>query len=172
MGVFVSDSRAQFTSERSPPNGFIPCRSDSETSSVGDDALWESARKVKDLLLEKGATSRNQGVGLLKFVAGNFVKFFLSKLGTKRVYSFEVTNVGVIDGGVHDDGERDEVSFDRVMFTSGGGTFSPPLVFRVVTAKGGDLCINVGWESEVVEDGKAEEMARWLEEVLKGLAEV
>lgn len=171
MGVLVSDCRVQFASESSPTQGYIPCLSEYDASPSSDDVLWDSARKVKNVLSEKGASSRNQGVGLLKF-AGDFQKFFMNTLGTKRVYSFEVTNVGVIDGGVRAEGERDEVSFDRVVFTSGGCTFSPPMVFRVATAKCGDLCINLGWESEVVEDEKAEEMIRWLEEVLRDLAEV
>lgn len=165
MGCFVSDSKALFASEASPAAGYVGCASPFTPPSASDEALWESARQVKKSLDEKAATPKNQGVGLLKFVAGDFIKFFMDSLGTQRTYSFELTNLGGVDGAV---GEA--VSFDRVVFSAGGCTFAPPYGFQLVTAKGGDMCLNLKWESGVVRDEDAGELLSTVGDWLKGLA--
>lgn len=89
----------------------------------------------------------------------------MDSLGTQRTYSFELTNLGVVDGAV---GEA--VSFDRVVFSAGGCTFAPPYGFQLVTAKGGDMCLNLKWESGVVRDEDAGELLSTVGDWLKGLA--
>jgi len=89
-------------------------------------------------------------------------------LGTKRSASFEVSNLGLLDGG--DGGEQGgRAYFDRVMFSQGAWTYGPPFCFCVATAKNGGMSVALSWDSSVAEDVKAEELLGWLEGELRGL---
>lgn len=161
MGVFVTDGKTLFSSEPTTPSGYLSC-SPPPSTTTSDTSLWDSARQVKAFLSAKASTPRNHGVGLLKFVAGDFPKFFKGSLGTKRSHSFELTNVGVVEGGVGGEG----AFFDRVLFSCGGCTFGPPFSFQLATAKGGDMCLNLRWEDGIVEGGIAVEVLRGVGEEL------
>lgn len=172
IGVYVSETTPRYSSELNPPRGYISCRSDPTKHAIKDEQLWDSARKVRAFIAESTGSTKNTPVGLLKFVAKDFPKFFLKKLGKKRQSAFEVTNIGVLDGGVLESGaEGRKPTFNRIVFSSGVKTYGPPFIFFLATTKNSDMCITVNWECGVVKDEDAEELAGWVEEELKRLAE-
>ena len=169
MGVFVSNLTPYFSSEAKHSRSYISCASSQDEKLPGIDAkLWESARAVKKFIDKNTATSHNQHVNMLKFVS-DYKGYFMSLLGSKRAHAFEVTNIGVVDGGVG--GDDGKASFDRVMFSAGGCVFGDPYAIFLATAKNGYMTVVVGWESSVVGDEEAEDMLGWLEAELKGLVE-
>lgn len=171
MGCYVSECTPYFSSEPNPPSGYISCRTNPADHDSQDKALWESSRICRSFIDAASASTKDTPVGLLKFVAKDYPKFFLGKIGKQRVSSFEVTNIGVLDGGLSETGGvQGKATFDRVVFSSGTRTYGPPYNFHLATAKNGDLCINLTWEVDVVKDQDAQESLRWLETELKSLA--
>lgn len=170
MGVFVSNVTPYFSSEANPSRGYLSCASslDEKLSSGADEKLWGSARAVKKFIDKGTATSHNQHVNMLKFVS-DYKKYFLGLLGTTRAHAFEVTNIGVVDGGAGRDDEK--ATFDRVMFSAGGCVYGDPFAIFLATAKNGYMTVAVGWQGGVVSDEEGKDMLGWLEAQLKGLAE-
>jgi hypothetical protein len=181
MGCFVSNIEPYFSSEVAPPRGYISCRSttgsEESRSEIGDEELWASARATKRVIDAKTANIKDQNVSLLKFVS-DFPGFFYGKLGSKRENAFEISNIGVLDGGALGDGSvgghggegKPRVCFDRVLFSASQVFYGPPFYFCVASAKGGDMTVALSWEKNVVEEDDAVGMLDWLEEVLRGLA--
>jgi len=121
-------------------------------------------RECKNFIAENTSTSSNQNVGLLKFVK-DFPAFFYGMLGKPRDHAFEVTNIGVVDGGLLDGVGK--ATFNNLIFSSSLCTYGDPYCISIVSAKNGDMTIALSWESGVVEDNKAEEIINWLEIELK-----
>jgi hypothetical protein len=172
MGCYVSNVEPHFSSEAKPPRGYISCASStSEKSSPGEDAaLWALARTTKEFITTKTSTTHNQMVNMLKFVS-DYKSYFMGLLGKKRAHAFEVTNIGVVDGGVGNV-EEGKASFDRVIFSSGHCTYGNPYCIYLATAKNGYMTVAVGWEVGVVGDEEAKDLLGFLEGVFKGLVEV
>jgi hypothetical protein len=170
MGVYVSRVTPYFSSEANPPRGYISCVSslDGKLHLGNDKELWESARTLKKFISESTSTIHNQMVNMVKFVS-DIRKYFLVMLGTKRQSAFEVTNIGVIDGGVGSDEEM--ASFDRLMFSGGGSTYGEPYAVFLATAKHGYMTVSIVWQDVVVSDEGAKDMLGFLEESLRELAE-
>jgi hypothetical protein len=170
MGCFVSNVEPYFSSEAKPPRGYISCAlsSDEKVSSREDEELWDGARACKKFIDEKTSTTHNQNVNLLKFVS-DYPKYFLGLLGSKRAHAFEVTNIGIVDGGSGKD--EGKACFDRVMFSTGHCTFGSPYCVYLATAKNGFMTVALSWEVGVVGE-EAKDMLGWLEGKLKGLADV
>jgi hypothetical protein len=164
MGCYVSNLAPAFSSEERPPWGYISCRSDKPEQE--DEKLWESARACKKLIDDGTATTSNQNVGLLKFVS-DYNKFFYGLFGKKREHAFEVTNIGVLDGGMG----KEKACFNQVQFSTAQCTFGDPYVFSVASAKNGFMTVSLNWASGIIEDEEAVEMIEWLEGALKGLSE-
>ena len=197
MGALISAVQPYFSSELKPPRGYISCRSASISStstpcgqsSKGrkeDEELWSSARACK-LFIENGASSpANQNVGMLHFVT-DFAKYFLGQLGTKRNNAFEVTNIGILDGGVRADREtegdatsttnneenkvKERVTFDRVMFSGSLNTQGEPFLVATATAKNGFMTVAICWATGVVSDEEAADLKMGLEQQLRELGE-
>jgi len=166
MGCYVSNLQPRFSAEEPPPWGYISCRSESEDSPEKDDGrLWESARAVKKLIAEQTSTTTNQNVGLLKFVS-DIPKLFYGMFDKKREHAFEVTNVGVLDGGIG----GGKAYFDRAQFNTGLSVYGDPYAISVASAKNGLMTVSLNWETGVVKDEDALELVRWLEDALKGLS--
>lgn len=181
MGNFVSNVVPHFSSEEKTPRGYISCVSPSVPSAIGKDfkdehehqdkTLWNSARETKAFILANTASPDNQMVGLLKFVS-DIVGFFNKKFGQRREFAFEITNIGVLDGGVDAGKEEERVTFDKVSFSGSICTYAEPFGISLATAKNGFMTVAMRWEVGVTskEDGK--EMAGWLEGSLRALGGV
>lgn len=206
MGMFVSPVKPSYASEPTPPRGFISCASPSAPAAPnsesgggdGDAALWDSARQTRDLIARGTVSNTNQMVGMLKFV-NDYRGFFLGLLGRKRDHAFEVTNIGVVDGGAGEepaeraagdqgkaggDGEEREGGggggggervgngrawFDKLVFSSDLCVYGDPFCVSIVTAKGGDMTVAVNWVSGVTDEGEARGLSAFLEEQLRAL---
>ncbi|KAG0645721.1 putative alcohol acetyltransferase FCK4 [Hyphodiscus hymeniophilus] len=172
MGVFVTNVTQTFSSEANPstkhmsgapsPKGKLPA------AVADDEKLWDSARAFKRHLDENTASTHNQHVNMLKFVS-DYGSYFLGLLGTKRAHAFEVTNIGIVDGGVG--GEEGKATFDRVMFSAGGCAYGEPYVVFLATARNGYMNAAIGWQSVVVSDEEAKDLLGYLEREMRGLVE-
>jgi len=172
----MSNMHPSFSSEPNPPRGYISCHSTASPESLPQikkdmDLLWRSAQQCKKFINEGVSTDGNQNVGMLKFVS-DFKKYFLDMDGQARKSAFEITNIGVCDGGAGDDNatERKKVVFDRMLFASGLSNYANPYTFSLATAKGGDMTVALCWDTSVVEDEDAILMSEWMEKQLKDLA--
>ncbi|TVY18016.1 putative alcohol acetyltransferase FCK4 [Lachnellula arida] len=171
MGCYVSNLTPCFSSEERPLWGYISCRSNSgDKPEQDDEKLWEGARASKKQIDEGTATTSNQNVGLLKFVS-DYNKFFYGMFGKKREHAFEVTNIGVLDGGVRGEAGEQKACFDRVLFATAQCTYADPYIFSIASAKNGIMTVSLSWATGVLDDDEAVEMIDWLEGALKGLSE-
>lgn len=172
MGCYVSNIEPYFSSEIKPPRGYISCYTTlPDKAASRDPKLWEGARLCKAMLGERSSTVLNQNVGLLRFVR-DYPKYFLGRLGTKRENAFEVSNIGILDGGVKEgEDNKERATFDRATFSTALCTFRNPYTIFIVTAKNGYMTVSVGWETGVVEDKQAVGLLKWLERELRGLAD-
>jgi len=169
MGVFVSSVTPYFASERNPPRGYISCASTSaDEPNQTNNELWESARQTRHFITAGSASPKNQMVGMLRF-APDFKGFFLGLFGKKRDHAFEVSNIGVVDGGLG--GSEGKASFDKVVFSTGLCVYGDPFSVLVASAKGGELTVSVSWMSEVTEEKEGVALCQYLEEWTSGLAE-
>lgn len=172
MGNYVSDAEVYFSSETIPARGYISCNTSSTKSTTGNDPkLWEGARECKAVIVERSSTTWNQNVGLTRFVS-NYRKLFLGWLGTKREHAFEVSNIGVLDGGLKAGEEnKKRATFDRARFSTALCTYGDPYTIFVATAKNGYMTVSLGWATGVVSEKESVELLEWLETELRGLAE-
>lgn len=131
MGVFVcsiaaTHSRTKFT--RTP--------------------LWELARKYRGKLQARvDAGTSNADVAMLKHVS-DFEKHFRERLGKRHDNSFEVSNLGVFKG------HRTPAGWDvpaRVLFSQSASVASCAVDFSVMSVKGGEMAVGVGYQDGAVE---------------------
>ncbi|KAG4443363.1 hypothetical protein IFR05_001152 [Cadophora sp. M221] len=172
MGVFVSNVTPYFAFESNPPRGYISCaRTPDDAPNGGEnETLWESARKTREFIAAGSASPNDQMVGVLKF-AGDLRSFFLGLWGKKRDHAFEVSNVGVVDGGIDAAADGGKAWFDKMVFSSGLCVYGDPFSVLVVSAKGGHLTVSVGWMSEVTEERDGVALCEYLGQWMTGLAE-
>jgi hypothetical protein len=111
------------------------------------------------------ASPRNQQTGLLRFL-NDYEGFFRGKIGQRREYSFEVSNVGVFNGALNENAD-----VKRIMFSQPSNVIGAAYVFSVATAKGGDTSIVLTWQQDVVETQSAEKVITDLEQTLTRLAQ-
>ncbi|KAI9732418.1 MAG: hypothetical protein M1834_001626 [Cirrosporium novae-zelandiae] len=179
MGVFVSNAQPYFSSEATPPTGYISCRSppssskENPTGPKDDKELWHSARACKSFLNTTTSTPTNQNVGLLGY-AHDLPNYFLGLLGTKRAHAFEVTNIGVLDGGVvdtpnNDFHKKERVTFNKVAFSGSVCTYGDPYCVSVASARGGELSVSVCWDGGVLGEEEVGVFVAGLEGWLRGL---
>ncbi|KAH7408038.1 alcohol acetyltransferase [Cadophora sp. MPI-SDFR-AT-0126] len=169
MGVFVSSVTPYFASEPKTPRGYISCASTpNDKPNQPNNKLWESARETRQFIAAGSASPKNQMVGMLRF-APDYKGFFLGLFGKKRDHAFEVSNIGVVDGGIG--GGEGKASFDKMVFSSGLCVYGDPFSVLAVSAKGGDLTVSVSWMSEVTEEKEAVALCQYLEDWVSGLAE-
>ena len=169
MGVFVSNVTHTFSSDAEPSRKYMSCSTVDEKLPTGDDErLWATATAFKRHLDKNMESSHNQRVNMLKFVS-DYEGYFLGLFGKKRDHAFEITNIGVVDGGVG--GQEGMASFDRVMFSAGGCTYGEPYAIFLATAKNGYMTVSVGWQSVVVSDEEAKDLLEYLESQLRRLVD-
>lgn len=126
---------------------------------------WEVVRKLRTTIAEN-TKPHDSPAGIIG-LAGDLFKLLRARQGTRRDVSFELSNIGAIDGGV---GERSSgVVFERMMFTACIASLSAPYSFCVASAKGGDLTVVLRWEEGVVPGEEAEMLVSGLEEELREL---
>ncbi|KAL2823199.1 hypothetical protein BDW59DRAFT_149072 [Aspergillus cavernicola] len=144
-------------------------------SSVLTEDNWISARSITRSLAECGARLHDQAIGLLRY-APSIRNWTSSKIGTRRDCSYEVSNLLAFDGGHEMDGGSG-CKIEKMVFVQPGNVLSAPVVFNVVSVRGGELVIAVSWQVGAlgVEGGVIEEervVERICELVKKGVEDL
>jgi hypothetical protein len=172
MGNYVSDAEVYFSSETKPARGYISCNTSfTELTPGNDPKLWEGARECKAVIVKRSSTTLNQNAGMTRFVS-NYRKLFLGWLGTKREHAFEVSNIGVLDGGLKvGEEDKERATFDRARFSTALCTYGDPYTIFIATAKNGYMTVSLGWATGVVSEQESVGLLEWLETELRRLAE-
>lgn len=131
-------------------------------------AVWDVARKVKDKLekkIKKGM--QDSPWGLLRY-ASNIRGLIQGYLGQKRGPTFEVSNIGLVDGGL----ERKETgwSISRMIFSQSANVIGPVIAFSVCSIKGGDMCVMGSWQEDVIEAQVAQDVVGRVKVLLESVA--
>lgn len=126
--------------------------------------LWDLARKYRHKLASRvDAGTRNADVGMLKHVR-DFEKHFRGRLGKSHENTFEVSNLGVFKG------RKSTAGWDvpaRVLFSQSASVANCAVDFSVISVKGGDMALGVGYQVGTVEP----ELVGRLVETLKSKVE-
>lgn len=137
MVNYVTSIGHYFSSK--PKTGYIDC---------GGEFCWSAVQNCKREIDAATAGPKNHSIGLLKFL-NDYGGFLRNRVGQKMADSFEVSNVGVMDGGLGD--ENKAVKVKRVIFSQSSNVMGPPYIFSMATAKGGDLTIALTWQDGIVD---------------------
>ncbi|RDL41703.1 Alcohol acetyltransferase [Venustampulla echinocandica] len=105
------------------------------------DAMWAAASSMTKNLAECAVTLQDQAIGLLRY-APSIRNWTLGKIGDQRDSSYEVSNLLVFDGS--GEGKRSRIT--KMVFAQPGNTPSAPLVFNLVSVKGGSMMCAVSWQ--------------------------
>ncbi len=127
---------------------------------------WEVIRGCKAVIDGAAKSPSNQVALMLKFIS-NFENFYWSKVGKDGTLSFEVSNIGLVDGGLYDDGIA---KLKRLVFSQSANVTGAPYVFSVASVKGGDMAIALTWQEGMLEEAKAKKVMEDLENELHLMA--
>ncbi|KAL2825552.1 hypothetical protein BJY01DRAFT_154776 [Aspergillus pseudoustus] len=132
---------------------------------------WSSAQDLTRNLAACGMRLQDQAIGLLRY-APSIRGWTLGKIGGRRDTSYEVSNLLAFDGGAimdQDGGEARRCRVGKMVFVQPGNPLSAPLVFNVVSVKGGSLVIAVSWQAGALGLDKMEEEAPFVEGICEGI---
>ena len=125
----------------------------------GGEFNWDAVKVCHQEIKNATASPKNQQVGLLKFL-NDYEGWFRKKVGQNREHSFQVSNVGVIDGQKTG---KDNPWIERMIFSQSSSVTGAALVFSIASAKGGELAIALTWQEGIVEVESAEKVLDILE---------
>ncbi|KAJ4318658.1 Alcohol acetyltransferase [Fusarium piperis] len=143
-------------------------KSNPESKTDLEGIVWSVAASIRQGISEKIASgTKNDMFGLMKFV-GDWRSYFkdMESKG-KRAHDWEVSNLGVIDGG--GDGQGDKWTVESAAFTQSAAVTDPALCLSFVAVKGEELVISCCWQIEVIDDGLAKGLLSDLEAWLNQL---
>lgn len=145
----------------------VPCSTKGEKGYVSCGAIdWETVRACRMVIDDAAKSPANQISMLLKYL-NNFEEFFWSKVGKDRSWSFEMSNVGLVEGGISGDGI---MKLRRLVFSQSANVVESPYVFSVASIRNGDMAIALTWQEGVLEEAKAENIMKDLENELHQIA--
>ncbi|KAM0269526.1 hypothetical protein ACHAPA_004097 [Fusarium lateritium] len=132
--------------------------------------VWSAAKTMRERLsakLKQGA--KNDPVGLAKFITN--WKSFLMDHTKSRVMSWEVSNLGVFNGGASEEtaGGQQRWKVESAIFTQSASVSGPALTFSAISVKGSALVVSCSWQVGVVEDELAKEVSADIETWLNQL---
>lgn len=115
---------------------------DTSTQSTLTEQMWPTASSMTKKLAECGTRLHNQAIGLLRY-APSIMKWALGKIGSQRDSSYEVSNLLAFDGGA---GDANLCKISKMVFVQPGNALSAPLVFNIISVKGGSLTCAISWQ--------------------------
>ncbi|KAJ5166218.1 uncharacterized protein N7482_004999 [Penicillium canariense] len=153
IGVYVGDIEDSYTrADVTPPNNVFP---------------WSEARRSKqtiDAAVQR--EGRDAGPNLLKYVADYQQELCLSKVGSERDQSFEVSNIGVMQCEARPRKPR----IERMVFSQCASVIGNAIEVSVVTGGDGCLVLAITWQVGVVEESLIEAAIVFLVGELRALA--
>lgn len=139
----------------------FPSSSGSSEGKGKEEVNWEVVKSIKTGLTQRLSTNKNHVTAFLKLLSD--VKGFLTgKVGKPREESFEVSNLGVVEliprppsmkaeeewkTAVEEGREVDKPKASSLVFSQSVSVTGAPLVFSVVSLKGGGMSIVLCWQT-------------------------
>jgi hypothetical protein len=106
---------------------------------------WSTARDITQTLSSRSKDLVNQPIGLLRYLT-SIRSWLLSKVGSRRESSYEISNLGVFMPVKEDGQGSGSVEVKEMVFCQPAGVYGPPLVFNLVCVKGGSLSVAINWQ--------------------------
>ncbi|KAL4743800.1 hypothetical protein BDV11DRAFT_177427, partial [Aspergillus similis] len=113
-----------------------------ESPSTFSDEFWTSARSITENLALCATRLQDQAIGLLRY-APSIRNWTAGKVGQRRDCSYEVSNLLAFDSAAQ---EEDKCRITKMVFATPANVVSGPLVFNIISVKGGNLVIAVNWQ--------------------------
>ncbi|WQF84652.1 Putative alcohol acetyltransferase/N-acetyltransferase [Colletotrichum destructivum] len=121
-----------------------------------EQAIWGVAASVKNDLKSRLATLPHDDItAMLKYVS-NFHEFFTKKDHGERGNSWEVSNLGAINGGAT---EGALWKLNRAVFSQSAMTVGPGFAVNVAGIAGGEVTITLTWNENIVDTALLESLA-------------
>lgn len=129
--------------------------------------VWSAAAELRQKLSNKlKSPLRNDTLGLTKFV-GDWRSFVKDQLKIPRTVSWEVSNLGVIDGEAQkekdEQSDGEEVTLEHAIFTQSAAVAGPAIIINPFTVKGKGLTMTCVWQVEVIDEQLAKGLTSDLE---------
>ncbi|CAG8052425.1 unnamed protein product [Penicillium nalgiovense] len=118
--------------------------------------MWAAASSMTKDLAACGARLQDQAIGLLRYVP-SIRNWTLGKIGQQRDSSYELSNLLAFDN--MGDGADQNCKVVKMVFSQPGNVTSAPLVFNIVSVKGGSLMCTVSWQAGALGVPVEEEMS-------------
>ncbi|KAJ5159656.1 uncharacterized protein N7482_006660 [Penicillium canariense] len=128
------------------------------------DEMWTAASSMTKSLAECAMRLQDQAIGLLRYVP-SIRDWMTGKLGDRRDSSYELSNLLAFDGA---SGANDRCRISKMVFLQPGNALSAPLVFNLISVKGGSLVIAVSWQIGAL-GVPVEEEERFVDEICSSL---
>ena len=152
----VSGATVKCSTATNGERGYVPCYY----------VDWEAIRACRAIIDGAAKSPKNQITIMLRFLS-NIEDYFRSRVGKDRSWSFELSNVGLEDGGVYRDGIA---KFRRLVFSQSANVPEAPYVFSIASVKGGDMAIALTWQDGILEEAKAKQVMEALRDELHLMA--
>ncbi|KAK2592622.1 Alcohol acetyltransferase [Conoideocrella luteorostrata] len=117
-----------------------------DTSSGFSEDDWAAVASSTHALAASSMELQDQVIGLLRYLR-SIRSWTCSKLGQRKGFSFELSNVGVFDEPCKKIYPESGARITAMAFAQPGDVVGPPLAFNLVSVKGGALVYTVTWQS-------------------------
>lgn len=114
----------------------------SDASALSDET-WAAASSMTKNISACAARLQDQAIALLRYVPA-IREWTRSKIGQQRDSSYELSNLLAFDNM---DGANQNCTISKMVFSQPGNAPSAPLVFNVISVKGGSLVCTVSWQA-------------------------
>ncbi|KAH8645498.1 hypothetical protein BX600DRAFT_485081 [Xylariales sp. PMI_506] len=158
-------------------NDVHPRTADADDGPLSDIA-WRQASTMTQKLAESAVQLHNQPIGLLRFVP-SIKNYLTAKIGKTRDWSYEVSNLRAFtspsDNGDNKNKNKNKNSACRItkmVFAQPASVVQPPLVFSIVSVKGGSLMCVATWQHGAlgqIPTGEDKFVAQVLDSIKAGL---
>ncbi|KAK4197504.1 alcohol acetyltransferase [Triangularia verruculosa] len=128
--------------------------------------IWRTAVSLKGRIREHLETvPKDDIISMLSWVS-DWRKFWLSKVGTSRQNTWEVSNIGSIRGVSDINQSQPGWRIRRSIMSQGATVAGAAIGVNVAGVTGGDICITLSWQEGIVETNLVEklerDLRRWL----------
>lgn len=150
-------------------------RASPEADGKLETAVWSVATTLRQELSKKLESGmKNDSLGLTKFVS-DWRSFVEERTKAPRTVSFEISNLGVMNGDAPNEMERSSNggrwTVERAIFTQSASVAGPAITINPIAVKGKGFTMTCVWQTEVVDSGLIQGWTSDLETWLNGLGQ-
>ncbi|ETS74451.1 hypothetical protein PFICI_14317 [Pestalotiopsis fici W106-1] len=178
MGNYLGYHQHKFTIEllaqvRAECDRAKSSSSNPEAANKLEQSLWRIARELtKGINAKMESGMKDDMMALLKFVP-DWRKYFDEAITKPRHISFELSNLGVLDGAPTTTDkqlvEQESWTIDQAIFTQSASVHGPAYIINPMSVKGGSLIISCTWQDEIIEEsvavGVTNDLQTWLDDL-------